>query len=315
MKRIFKHILLTFVLTGLMINSVWAANADVDFSVTPIADNVYSIISPSFGLPTAQNKGWNSNSHFIVTKKGVVLFDTGSSESIGQAIKNAIKTVTDEPVRWVINSHSHADHWLGNASFTDTGAEIIASSQAVATMKKYGEEDVKAFSRMTKGATGMTQIVYPTVLLARGEKRNLGGVEVEFIFSNDAHSLGDVLLWLPKQKIILGGDVLNSDWMAIMTPDTNIPHLINTLNTVVKLNPAIVLTGHGKATTVKSVIRDADLLASVWQMVKEGDKKNQKRDEILSHVTAKMGPKYRPLYKNFDSQIIEQIKFMYKRLN
>jgi glyoxylase-like metal-dependent hydrolase (beta-lactamase superfamily II) len=50
----------------------------------------------------------------------VLLFDTGSSESIGDKIKKAIKSVTDQPVRWVINSHSHADHWLGNTAFTDT---------------------------------------------------------------------------------------------------------------------------------------------------------------------------------------------------
>jgi cyclase len=54
---------------GWMSNSVWATNSGFDFSVTPIAENVYSIIAPSFGLPTAQNKGWNSNSHFIRQSK------------------------------------------------------------------------------------------------------------------------------------------------------------------------------------------------------------------------------------------------------
>ncbi|MFT4928860.1 MAG: cyclase [Phenylobacterium sp.] len=319
MKKMFKQTLRIYSLmrliglAGLMSNSAWAANTGFDFSVTPIADNVYSIVAPSFGLPTAQNKAWNSNSHFVVTKTGVLVFDTGSSESIGQEIKKAIKSVTDKPVRWVVNSHSHADHWLGNAGFADTGAEIIATGIAVATMKKYGQEDVAAFSRMTKGATDTTHIVYPTQLLAQGEKRNLGGLEVEFIFANDGHSPGDVLMWLPQQKIIFGGDVLNSQWMAIITPDANVPSLINTLHAVAKLNPAIVLTGHGKATTVKSVIRDADLLESVWQRVKKGYETEQKIDEILSQVSTLLGPKYRPLYNNFDSQIKQQVKVMVKK--
>ncbi|WDE02444.1 MBL fold metallo-hydrolase [Thalassomonas actiniarum] len=313
MLKIFKQILLPLALTGLMANSAQATNTAFDFSVTPIAENVYSLVAPSFGLPTPENKGWNSNSHFVVTDKGVLVFDTGSSESIGKEIKKAIKSVTDKPVLWVVNSHSHADHWLGNAAFANSGAEIIASSQATKTMKKYGQQDIDAFSRMTKGATGTTEMAYPASLLAQREKRNLAGVDVEFIFSNNGHSPGDVLMWLPKQKIIFGGDVLNSDWMPIMTPHANIPNLIDTLYAVVGLNPAVVLTGHGSATTVKSVKRDADLLTGVWKLVKDGYKENKKQKEILSQANIILAPKYKALYKNFDSQLKQQVKQMYKK--
>ena len=296
-----------------MFNSAWANNANFDFSVTPIADNVYSIVSPSFGLPTPENKGWNSNSHFVVTEKGVLLFDTGSSEIIGNEIKKAIKTVTEKPVIWVVNSHSHADHWLGNAGFTDTGAEIIASDRAVKIMREDGQGPVDAFSRMTKGATGTTYVKYPTLLLSQGEKRNLGGLDVEFIFSNDAHSPGDILMWLPKQKIIFGGDVLSSQWMPILTYHGNVPHLIDTLYEVAKLNPEIVLTGHGKATSGKSIKRDADLVAGVWKLVKAGYDDNKKPDEIVLDVSDELGPTYRPLYQNFDSEIKRHVELMFKR--
>lgn len=302
---------------GLVTNFVSAtdqtANANFDFSVTPIAENVYSIISPSYGLPSPENKGWNSNSHFVVTDKGVLVFDTGSSELIAKGIRSAIKSVTNKPVRWVVNSHSHADHWFGNAEFANTGAEIIASARAVTIMKEDGPSTVGFFSRVTKGVTGSTRLVYPTLLLAQREKRNLGGVDVEFIFSNDAHSPGDILMWLPKQKIIFGGDVLNSDWMPIITGHGNVPNWIDTLYTVAKLNPAIVLSGHGKATTGKSVIRDADLLAAVWKLVKKGYEGGKKQDEILSQVSDKLAPKYKSLYKDFDSAIKHQVKLIHKQ--
>ena len=120
-------------------------------------------------------------------------------------------------------------------------------------------------------------------------------------------------MWLPKQKIIFGGDVLSSDWMPIMTPRGNVPNLINTLNTVVKLNPAIVLTGHGKVTTVKSVIRYAKLLDSVWQLVKEGYDNGTKSDDVLSQVIGELGPKFRTLYKDFDSNSEYLVQMMYKK--
>lgn len=295
-----------------MTSSIWAANASIDFMVTPISDNVYSIVSPSIGLPTPENKGWNSNSHFVVTNKGVLLFDTGSSELIGNEIKNAIKSVTDKPVRWVINSHSHADHWLGNAAFTDTGAEIIASKQALATMKNDGPSAVEFYARVTKGAIGPTQLVYPTLTLTQEEKWHVGGIDIEFIFSNDGHSPGDILMWLPQQKIIFGGDVLSSDWMPIITGHGNVPNLIETLNVIVKLKPAIVLTGHGRSTTLKSVRRDADLLSSVWKQVTSGYNNGKNSNEILSDVSAKLGQKYRPLYQDFDAEIERHVKLMYK---
>lgn len=97
MMKFFRKTILSLI--GLITNSAWAANANSDFVATKITENVYSIVSPSLGLPTPENKGWNSNSHFVVTGKGVLLFDTGSSESIGNKIKKAIKSVTDQPVR------------------------------------------------------------------------------------------------------------------------------------------------------------------------------------------------------------------------
>ncbi|WBX71057.1 MBL fold metallo-hydrolase [Tenacibaculum retecalamus] len=283
-----------------------------NFKVTRITENVYSIVSPSFGLPTPGNKGWNSNSHFVITKKGVLLFDTGSSELIGNKIKKAIKSVTDKPVRWVINSHSHADHWFGNAAFINEDVEIIASNQAMTTMKKHGQPSLEFYTKVTKGTIGSTKLVYPTLLLTQGEKRNFGGIDVEFIFSNDGHSPGDILMWLPKQKIIFGGDVLSSDWMPVITGHGNVPNLIKILYTIAKLNPNIVLTGHGEATTVKSVKRDADLLSSVWKQVKEDYKNDKKFNETLLDIRVKLESKYRLLYKDFVSEIERHIKLMYK---
>ncbi|MEW7278238.1 MBL fold metallo-hydrolase [Aquimarina sp. 2201CG1-2-11] len=305
-------IIIVLNLIVLIISSSYAANTSSDFVVTTITQNVYSIVSPSKGLPTPENKGWNSNVHFIVTKKGVLLFDTGSSETIGNKIKKAIKSVTDQPVRWIINSHSHADHWFGNAAFTNTVYEIIASNQTLTTMKEDGQPSLEFYSKVTKGTIGSTQLVYPTVLLTKGIRRNFGGVDIEFILSNDGHSPGDILIWLPKQKIILGGDVVSSNWMPMITGHGNIPNLINTLNIIAKLNPSIVLTGHGKATTVESILRDADLLSSVWKQVKSGYQKGKKPNETLKNIKAKLAPEYKPLYKDFSSEIERYVNLMYK---
>lgn len=308
----FKETIRYFFLISLLSHSLNAQNNSFDFVVTPVAENVYSIVSSSFGLPTPENKGWNSNSHFVVTKNGVLLFDTGSSETIGNKIKSAIKTVTNKPVRWVINSHSHADHWLGNAAFSE--ADIFASIEAVETMKKYGEEDVAFFNRATKGAIGKTRLLYPNKLITEHQKMNFGGIEVEFLFSNNGHSHGDVLVWLPQQKIIFGGDVLSSNWMPIIINPKKVPDLIKILNTIAELKPTHVLTGHGNVTKGSAVIRDANLLSKVWKQVKEAKENEKTESEVLTSIETKLTPKYKDLYTNFTSEIKRYVKVLYKML-
>ncbi|WP_286265307.1 MBL fold metallo-hydrolase [Thalassotalea atypica] len=309
----FKPTLLTLSFLGLFLSKVLAADTNFDFSVTHVTKNVYSIISPSYGRPSEDNKGWNSNSHFVVTEKGVLVFDTGSSELIGNGIIKAIKSVTEQPIRWVVNSHSHADHWLGNAAFAKQGAEIYSTGLSIAAMKEDGQGVVDAFSRMTEGATGTTDLSYPTAVLAQKEKRNLGGVNIEFIFANSGHSPGDVLVWLPEQQVIMGGDVLSSNWLPIMTPRGNVPNLIDTLSVVASLNPTIVLPGHGEITTVKSVVRDAKFLDSVWQLVKQGHEKDKEFEEILSQVENTLGPTYKTQYKDFDTSSEYLVQMIYKK--
>jgi glyoxylase-like metal-dependent hydrolase (beta-lactamase superfamily II) len=179
-------------------------------------------------------------------------------------------------------------------------------------MKKDGPGAVECYSRVSKGTIGSTQLLYPNKILTQGEKHNFGGVSVEFILSNDGHSPGDLLMWLPKQKIIFGADVLSSDCMPMITGHRNISNLITTLYAMANLNPNIVLTGHDKATTVKSVTRDFDLLSSVWRQVKTGYENDKKSNETLLEVRAKLGPKVRPLYKNFVSEIERHVNLMCK---
>ena len=86
MKQIMWKVLVALCLYQGILN----AENKLPMQVTPVAKDVYAIITPSRELPNPKNQGWNSNSAFVVTRAGVILFDTGSSVSIGNAIKNEI---------------------------------------------------------------------------------------------------------------------------------------------------------------------------------------------------------------------------------
>lgn len=310
-----KSILLAVILTAMVSINCRSTDISNDFSAIKVSKNVYSIVSPNIGLPTPENKGWNSNVHFVVTEKGVLLFDTGSSQLIGENIKKAIQSVTELPVRWIVNSHSHADHWLGNAAFINTAEEIIATELALANMKKYGKDDLEFYSKITEGTMGPTKLFYPNSILTHSLKRNFGGVDITFIFSKNAHSPGDILMWLPQQKIIFGGDVLSSSRMPIITDHSDMEAWIENLNYIEELNPTIVLTGHGHATTKVSVMRDSEFFLSILKQIKTGCENRTSLDEIQFSIRSQMGPVYQGLYENFDADIDQYVEQLYRLQN
>ncbi|MEJ6475176.1 MBL fold metallo-hydrolase [Pseudoalteromonas piscicida] len=298
------------IIIGLLCAHVGAQPQSLDLKAVSVSKNVYSVISPFYGRPTAENKGWNSNSHFIVTKDGVLVFDSGSSQQIGSAIIAAVKRVTDQPIRWLVNSHSHADHWLGNAAFANLGVELISTSLSAETMKSDGPVDVEAFFNMTKGATGQSKLAIPTSTILHQHTRTFGNTEVKFVLANNGHSPGDVMLWLPKQRILIGGDVVNSNFIPIMTPRGNVTHLISTLKKVEQLDPLIVLTGHGENTSVKSVSRDIQFLTVAWNAVREALAKGTAPTKIPGSLQAQLRLEFGSAYQDFDTSISYLLEMM-----
>ena len=73
-------------------------------------------------MASAQNKGFMSNAGFVVTGDGVVVFDALGTPALGRAMLAAIRRITPQPVKRVIVSHYHADHFYGLAAFKDAGA-------------------------------------------------------------------------------------------------------------------------------------------------------------------------------------------------
>ncbi|BDX05478.1 MBL fold metallo-hydrolase [Planctobacterium marinum] len=302
-------------LTYLVFLPVKAKDSVQPLSVKKVSDSVYSIISPYYGLPTPQNKGWNSNSHFVVTDEGVLVIDSGSSEAIGRQIIATVKTVTHQPIRWLVNSHSHADHWLGNGAFKTLNVEIIATESSAIQMQADASFVVEAFNRLTEGQTGNSAIVIPEQQLQAQQSRTLGSLTIEFLMANDGHSPGDILIWLPQEKVIIGGDVLSSDWLPIMTHHGDLAGLISSLDSVLQLQPSVVLTGHGAVTDASSIVRDSRFLTAALAHIKQGFEHKTPLPEITASFEQSFGPTYKSQYKDFEKNCAYLVETIYKSLD
>lgn len=292
--------------------SVLYAEMKIPMQAIPVADNVYAIITPSRELPNPQNLGWNSNSAFVVTNAGVILFDTGSSVPIGKAIKNSIAEVTDAPVRWIINSHAHGDHWLGNAAFKDTVEHIYASKPVVDKIKADGVSWVDRFNRMTDGATGESSILPPNTTVEERMELSAGNKKVMLFLSSDSHSPGDILLWLPDEKVLISGDVVYSDRMP-STHDSNLTNWIHLLGALEEMRPKVVIPGHGRVTDVNGIIQLKNLLQTFWSAVEKGYEENQTDYEMVTDVINEMA-EYEPLYPGLAEKVKRDISSVYLQI-
>ena len=274
-----------------------------------VAANVYAIVTPVRELPNPQNRGWNSNSAFVVTPSGVLLFDTGSSAEIGQSLRSTIATVTDKPVRWIINSHAHGDHWLGNIAFSATVEKIFATETAINRIHADGQSWVERFNRMTKGISGDTPITPPTNSINSRTEMTLGGMTMVLFPSDNSHSPGDLLLWLPDSRVLISGDVIYSDRMP-STNDSNLQHWMTLLTELERLQPAVVIPGHGKVTDLGGITRLHALFTTLWQAVAKGLEAGKTDYEMLPDVSKALAG-FRQDYPGLDEKLRRDLPHVY----
>ena len=250
------------------------------FRFNKVADGVYHAI----GTGTLTVVG---NSSVIVNDDDVVIVDDHVSPAAAWVLLDEIKTLTNKPVRTVINTHFHYDHAHGNQVFDSTVAiigheftrEMLTGGKSaemplyknyvtglpgqIATLRQRvtTETDAAAKARLqtqlqTAENNAASQAEFkptpPTVTLRDRMTLYRGNREIQIRFLGRAHTAGDVVVYLPKEKLVMTGDMLTST-LSNMS-DAFVNEWVTTLDELKKLDFATVLPGHGEAFTDKAKI-------------------------------------------------------------
>lgn len=180
----------------------------VDVAAEQIGEHSYYVR----GLPGAatEHEGFISNAGFVITTEGVVVFDTLGSPSLGWALRQEIRKLTDLPVVKVIVSHYHADHIYGLQVFADEGAEIVAPRGAYEYL-----ESITAATRLDERRFSLdpwvnedTRLVRPDRLVEDSYVFSLGGVDFQIDYLGSAHSEGDMTLYVVQDNVLFSGDII-----------------------------------------------------------------------------------------------------------
>lgn len=213
-----------------------------------ISEHVYYVQGEP-GMAT-DNEGFISNAGFVVTGKGVVVFDSLGTPSLAVRLLEHIRKVTDEAVVKVVLSHYHADHIYGLQVFEDLGAEIIAPSGAY----KYLESDTarerleeRRFS-LEPWVSDDTRLVLPDRIIEKSETFEVGDVTFVINYQGAAHSDGDLTMYVEPDKVLFSGDLIFEGRIPFIgNGDTR--HWLETLTHMETQGLNALIPGHGPAST------------------------------------------------------------------
>lgn len=232
----------------------WAQAVEVKFE--PVAPNLYAHVGDIEGR-TYENEALNANIGLVVTSAGAVLIDSGASFQSARQIAEAVKQVTPQPIKWVINTGGQDHRWLGNGYFKGQGAEIIAHADAEADMKARGPEHLRANAPVLKEKMDGTELTLPTRWLKDADtKLELGGTVIEVVHRKGGHTPGDSMVWLPQSGVVFTGDVVYVDRTLGLHPVSKTKTWVESFEALEALNPKVVVPGHGSVTTLAKAQAD-----------------------------------------------------------
>lgn len=224
-----------------------------------VIPHVWSAIGAT-APPGFENAGHNNNLSFILTGDGVVVVNAGASNLLAKALHDEIKAITDQPVKLVVNENGQGHAMLGNGYWVDQGVTVLAHEDAAA---EFAERGADILHRMTQYNTnekgekrvGDTRVQGPTETFSDEKIYEFGDFRIEVKNLGPAHSPGDLVVWLPKQKLVISGDVSFHERLLPIFDETDTAGWVETWPKFEALGAVYVIPGHGHPTNVAQVRR------------------------------------------------------------
>ena len=301
-----------------------ASTADKElFELKPVADGIYAAIAaPRYKV--------NSNAAVILTNDGVVVVDSHSKPSAAFALYREIQSITKQPIKRIINTHFHWDHWQGNQVYAEAfpGLEIITSERTRENLtrpdagaggvayigkqlelvpreiEKLGNDLASATDPAQKArlAANLRQTesyleelrqmkpTLPTRTFDQTVMLNVGDREIQILLLGRGHTDGDVFIHLPKEKVVATGDAL-IDWMPFIN-DGYPEDWVRTLDALEKFDFTHIIPGHGGVMPKEHLTFFRGYLADLVSAVKTAHAEGASLDEMKRTLPDRLAGKY-----------------------
>jgi glyoxylase-like metal-dependent hydrolase (beta-lactamase superfamily II) len=273
-----------------MTTKTFASHADVEekhISFDKLSEHAYAY--------TAEG---DPNTGIVVGDNAVMVIDTQATPVMAQDVIRRIREVTDKPIKYVVLSHYHAVRVLGASGYKPE--HIIASRDTYDLIVERGEADMKSeierFPRLFRAVESVPGLTWPTIVFEKHMTIWLGELQVEIMQVGRGHTKGDTVVWLPQERILFSGDLVEFD----ATPYTGDAYLTDwptTLDNIAALKPEKLVPGRGAALMNPAQVQAGlegtrAFVTAMFDSVKQGAAAGKDLRTVYHETYAALKPKF-----------------------
>ncbi len=272
-------------------SKVFASQADLVEKRETFAE-----LAPGVFALTAEG---DPNSGVVIGDDSVLVIDARATPVMAQELVAHIRKVTDKPIRHVLLTHYHAVRVLGVAGY-EQRVNVIASDVTRDMIVERGQQDMESeiqrFPRLFRARETIPGLTWPNIVFHRKMTLWLGSREVQIIHAGRGHTRGDTIAWLPKEKVLFSGDLVEFG----ATPYCGDAHFGDwpaTLDRLAAFEPAALVPGRGEALTNPEQVRQGvaetrAFLEDLFRIARSGVAAGHSLKQVYDTAMREMRPSY-----------------------
>jgi quinoprotein relay system zinc metallohydrolase 2 len=233
-----------------------------------------------------------ANIGFIVGEKCVAIIDTGGSMRIGRELRAAVRRRTQAPICYVINTHVHVDHVLGNAAFKIDAPSFVGSAALKGAMARSAGFFVKEYAGDLDAPAGAEQIIGPDRLVDQDLTLDLGGRELRLRAWPKAHTDCDLTVYDVESRTLWTGDLLFRERLPSL--DGSIKGWLSVLSELAQLPAKMAVPGHGPLARnlQRAIVPERRYLQALADDVRAGIAEARPVGDAIEHAAAAEKPRW-----------------------
>ncbi len=263
-----------------------------------VAENIFAFI----------NDNGAANSGFILTRDSVIVVDSTFFPSKAREILKDIRILTHKKIKYLINTHYHANHIFGNVVFED--ATIVASELTKEFLEKLKDNFVSIYAVKypdIKNDLKDVKVLTPTLTFKNSKTFNFKNKTVR-IMRMGGHSPDSSIVHIMPDNVIFAGDLIYSGLHPHITQDSNIREWKTALRKIKALNPSFIVPGHGELCGVEEVDKTLEYFEILEKKIREIMRGKDARimyDLENNDLFSKRG---------FEELFVENVKFFVRKM-
>ncbi len=231
---------LLFILAFLRVAT--SSEINQDFNLSEIAENNYVHLGKHVSIEDRGNDDI-ANIGFIIGADCVAIIDTGGSINIGKKLKSSVHKITKKPICYVINTHVHFDHILGNKTFVSENTDFVGHKNLLQAVNQNRSFFLTQFKNNLSSNAKESDIIGPNILIEKTTQLELGGRTLTLIPFSASHSHNDLVVIDNKTKTLWSGDLIFRERIPSLTG--SLKGWLETIEKIKKLDVNVVVPGHG----------------------------------------------------------------------